>query len=130
MDWQLLLERGIIAYREGRTEDAIQDLENAVRLNAGSTEAFFTLGNAYARLGNHERAVKAFQLCAILMPESSEPHSNMANSYMALGNYASAVKEFEVALRLNPNDRVAQSNLPVARMLKEHQKRGGKITRY
>lgn len=119
MDWRILLERAIIAYREGRIEEAIQDLETVIRLNPKSADAFFTLGNAYARLGNHERAIKCFQLCTFLMPKSSEPHSNMANSYLAIGNFDAAIREFEEALRLNPNDRVAQVNLPVARMLKE-----------
>jgi tetratricopeptide (TPR) repeat protein len=113
-DAELLLERGIRAYFEGRTDDAIRDLEAAIQINPKSYAALGTVGNAYARMGAHEKAIKAFQQC-ILIADRSESHANIGNSHMALGDFASAVSEFEKALKLNPNDNVAQNNLPIAR---------------
>lgn len=111
---ELLLESGIKAYFEGRTEDAVRDLEATIEIDPKSYAALGTLGNAYACMGAHEKAIKTFQQC-ILVADRSESHANIGNSYMALGDFASAVSEFEKALKLNPNDRVAQNNLPIAR---------------
>lgn len=116
---ELLLESGLVAYREGRTEAAVKDLEAAFVLIPNAYPCAFSLGNAYARLGHQQKAVEAFKTCVRLSPERSEPHSNLANSCLALGDFASAVKEFEEAIRLDPGDRVAKTNLPVARMLNE-----------
>ena len=115
-DAKLLLESGIKAYFEGWTEDAVRDLEAAIKIDPKSYAALGTLGNAYARMGAHEKAIKAFQQC-ILLADRSESHANMGNSYMALGDFASAVSEFEKAMKLNPNDNVAQNNLPIVRKL-------------
>lgn len=109
-DAELLLESGIKAYHEGRTEDAIRDLEAAIKIEPKSYSALFTLGNAYARLGHHDKAIKAFQLSSLLA-DSSELHANMGNSYMALKDYASARVEFEKAIKLDPNYCEAQNNL-------------------
>jgi tetratricopeptide (TPR) repeat protein len=109
-DAELLLESGIIAYREGRTEDAIRDLEAAIEIEPKSYSALFTLGNAYARLGHHDKAIKAFQLSSLLA-DSSELHANIGNSYMALKDYASAKAEFKKAIELDPNYVGAQNTL-------------------
>lgn len=115
--WNVLLERGLIAYRDGRMEDAVKHLEAAFKLNSNEFNIAFCLGNAYSRLCVYEKAIKFFKLCSLLKPDVSEPHSNTGNCYVGLKNFSSAVREYKIALELNPNDRVAKINLPAIEQL-------------
>jgi tetratricopeptide (TPR) repeat protein len=105
------------------SRDGVQDLIGREKLNESMTgsprayRAFYLLGLAEAKLGDHERAVNAFEKAAKIDSTKSEPLANMGNSLKVLGRYDEAVVAYQAALRLNPLDNVAAGNMPAAIMM-------------
>jgi serine/threonine protein kinase len=127
LGWHVLRDRGVVAWREGRLQSAVDSLTEAARLNPLDVGVFSGLGNALAEAGRHVEALTCWSRCCALAPHMSEPHANMGNSYMALGAFAHAVRAFEHALRLDPADRVALGNIEDARRLCAARERGEEI---
>jgi tetratricopeptide (TPR) repeat protein len=45
---------------KGQNDSAIQDLDQAIRLNPNDADAFYNRGNAYARKSQFDRAIQDF----------------------------------------------------------------------
>ncbi len=66
--------RGALACQTGNYEEAIQQLEQAVRLNPQSVSARALLALAYSRTGHFEKTEEALRVCSQLKPETAEDH--------------------------------------------------------
>jgi lipopolysaccharide assembly protein B len=95
--------RGLVALLDGRTEAAVEEIARALRVSAGSVEAFFALGGLFRRRGEHERAVRVHQ--AILVRRDIDAktrigaHHELARDFLEAGypRRASRALEFVVA---------------------------------
>lgn len=94
--------------REGSLEDAIAEFEAALRLKE-NRKSYANLGAVYAKLGDEERAVRAFTRAAEIDPASPEPHVGFGILYATLGRPAEALASYARAIELNP--RYAQAYL-------------------
>ena len=61
-----------------------------------------TLGVVWSRLGDHDRAVAAFQRAVMQTPSNAEYHYNLAASLRILGRFDDAERELETVIRLAP----------------------------
>ena len=70
------------AYAEGRWIDAARLYERLTRAVPGDAYAWFRLGNTYARQGEHERAVGAYE--ASVSRERAQPKAwfNLSTTYL------------------------------------------------
>ena len=102
------LESLVIRYHDHNYKlcrDGVQDLISREKLNDSMTgtlrayRAFFLLGLAEAKLGDHEKAVNAFEKAAKIDSTKSEPLANIGNSLRTLGRYDEAVVAYQAALR-------------------------------
>jgi tetratricopeptide (TPR) repeat protein len=96
---------------EGRTAEAVAQLEVALRLNPQNVDAHNDLGNALNALGRTAEANAQFEEARRLNPGSVEAHNNLGNALSAQGRGAEAVAQYEEALRLNPDYAEARNNL-------------------
>ncbi len=102
---------GITYDRLGRYEEAVSELNEALRLNPGYVEVHNNLAVTYDKLGKRDEAVRELQEALRLNPGYTEAHNNLGNVYAGEGRYEEAIKELEEAIRINPGYAVAHNNL-------------------
>lgn len=102
-------ERGMIAYRADRDEEAVSELKRAVELDPNFAEAHYRLGNAYLALDNRDEAekafreaVKAYQKITRRDEQNSDAFYFLGLSYEKLGEYDDAVKALKEAVKTAP----------------------------
>lgn len=99
-----LVESARAHLEAGKYEDAITDLEAAVKADPGSSEAHFLLGQAYNRTNDLLKAKEAFSTVLALDPDNAAAHHNLGVTYFQLQDPNAAVAEFEAALQLDAED--------------------------
>lgn len=72
-----LFEEGIVAYRDGRFEDAIRLNEGILQNGYASPEIYYNLGNAYYRLGRIGQAILAYERALKLDPSDEDIIHNL-----------------------------------------------------
>lgn len=98
-----LIEKGNLAFDDGKLERAVSFYEKAAELNPGCTEAFYNCANAYFKQGKYAPAIRYFQQCIRLEPGFPESHFNLGVLYMKLGHAEQARVCFEEYLELDPD---------------------------
>lgn len=77
---------------EGKAEEAIRIIEKIISEDPNISDAYFTLGNIYFRIGQFDRAINNFQQSLVLKPDDVFAAINMANCYLRLGKPEEAEK--------------------------------------
>lgn len=65
-------------------------------------DAYYNLGNAHMRLGEHSRAVRAYQRSLEVMPAHYEASWNLASAWIAQSSYRNALRQIESLLEADP----------------------------
>jgi len=99
-----------IASLDGRAQDAVDLLEEAIRLQPGSWLLHSELGIAHSRLGDLSAAEAAFLESIAQVPDNAYARRNLAGIYHFQGRYAEAVSELQASISIRPTS-VAYSNL-------------------
>lgn len=105
----LFFNRGNAYRHQGDLDHAIQDYDQAARLNPGSARAFDNRGLAYTLKGNYDRAIADFDQALLLNPGNSRARDNRAAAYLRKGDLDRAMSDYEQALRSNSGDAGALS---------------------
>ena len=95
----------------GRTQEAIAELREALRLNPDSAEAHTNLGSALRRQGRLADAIAHFREAISIDPRLAEAHNNLGVALAALGNLDEAVQHFRQAVQIRPDYGDARTNL-------------------
>lgn len=104
---------GIAYSKVGRYDDAIGELECALRLDSGYAEAHNNLAVVYWRTGRLEDAEAELGKAIALNPGYAEAKSNLACVYAERGMPERALAELADALRLKPGYADAHRNLGI-----------------
>lgn len=92
-----------IAYRlKGDYDRAIQDYNQAIKLNGKFAMAYNNRGVAYDNKGEYDRAIQDYEQAIKLKP-SAEGHFNRGNAYLGKGQYDHAIDDYNQALKLKPD---------------------------
>ncbi len=94
--------RGLAHRLKGDDERAIQDYNQAIKLNAKSATAYNNRGVAYDRKGEYDHAIQDYGQAVKLKP-SAEVYFNRGNAYLGKGQYDHAIDDYNQALRLEPD---------------------------
>ncbi|HID65019.1 MAG TPA: tetratricopeptide repeat protein, partial [Anaerolineae bacterium] len=97
------LELGRSYMETGRWDEAIAELETAIRLDPDLAEAHFRLGNVYAQRGELDKAAEEFKAIIRLNERDAAAHSNLGVVYYRQGRLNEAIVEYQTALALTPN---------------------------
>ncbi len=97
--------------REGREEEAIELLQQAVREYPNAGDAWFQLGESLLKLKKLAPAESALRRAAELVPTAHEPINHLGLVLVERGDPAGAMKCFRQALALKPESAQAWHNL-------------------
>jgi tetratricopeptide (TPR) repeat protein len=102
---QALYLRGRLRRQQGRVEEAIRDLTEAVRLRPEQAAAWLELGLARVDTSSHESAIEALARAVALDPQSFEARYALGSQYLRGGDAGRAVPQLRAALRQRPDER-------------------------
>ena len=91
---------GLTYYYDGQYERAIQDYDEAIRLDPQFAGTYNNRGVAYKALGQHERAIQDYDEAIILDPEYAKAYYLRGLSYNMLGKSEEAEQNLQKAKEL------------------------------
>ncbi len=94
-------------------EDAIAELQQAVRLDNKLSVAYSMLGDMHRQLGQYEEAADAYEKACKMDSWSFADHLHLGEVYKALKRFADAIKVLKRACELKPNHAGANYTLAV-----------------
>lgn len=107
---------GCVLAEKGRSEDAILQFEESLRIDPGYAKAHNNIGTEMEKLGRTNSAIVHFMEALKLRPDYVLAHNNIGVSLTELGMLNEAVAHFRVALRIQPDYAFAHYNLSVSLM--------------
>jgi tetratricopeptide (TPR) repeat protein len=95
-----LYQTGLMYMEAGAYDQAVDALNQFIRLNPNDAIAYAKLGLAYSRLRKHKEAVVGLNMAIRIKPEvvDVEAYYNLGSSYLALGKHKDAVEAYKKAL--------------------------------
>lgn len=106
-----LSNRGAIASREGRREDALRDLYAALKLYPDLEAAYYNRGLEHLKAGELEAARADLSKAIELHPLDAQAFNNRGLANLKLGDAEASRRDFEEAVRIDPGQREAKENL-------------------
>ncbi|HEY9206999.1 MAG TPA: tetratricopeptide repeat protein [Candidatus Methanoperedens sp.] len=93
---------GIAYDRIGRYDEAIEELQCALKLDPGYIEAHNNLAIIYEHTGRIDEAIAELEHALRLNPQFAEAHCNLGNVYAGAGRLEEGIKELKEALLIKP----------------------------
>jgi len=98
-----LFQTGMQLIVEDKADAAIEKLNQVIELKPDFAEAWNRRGDAYATLGDEDRALADYERAIALNPYQFGAMTSCADIWMTRSNYRRAADYFRRALDLNPN---------------------------
>jgi tetratricopeptide (TPR) repeat protein len=95
-------------------EKAIEDFEEAIKLNPNYADVYRDRGNAYRRLEQYERAIEDYDKAIELNPEYALAYNHRGSTYHMLKQYEKALEDYNKAIELDPEYALAYRNRGLA----------------
>lgn len=102
---------GMIYYKEGSLEKAIDEYNLAIKIDPAYQEAHANLGVAYYDLGEFDNALSHIKEAVRLNPYDHKSYFNLGFVYRRIGQTDNAILHYTISLRLNPFSSKANNNL-------------------
>jgi tetratricopeptide (TPR) repeat protein len=100
---QSYLDQGIRNYEAGNNTKALENYNQALKLDPKLDRAYFNRGLVYQDLEDNEKALEAYNQYLKLNPNYARAYNNRGIVYKDLGNNAKALEDYNQALKLMPN---------------------------
>ena len=113
-NWVMHNNYGKALAAEGRYQEAIDHLNEALRLRPVYFEARNNLGMVFFMQGRIDEAMECFTEALRIRPDKAEAYHNLGSAYARQGKFELAVQNYNEALRLKPHYPMAYYNLGVA----------------
>jgi tetratricopeptide (TPR) repeat protein len=100
--------RGLAYKNKGQYERALQDYEQAIRLNPSNANAYNNRGIVYRIKGEYARAIADYDE-AISLKNGDFPaaYYNRALAYADKGEYEQSLRDFDVVMQFDPRNALA-----------------------
>ena len=112
--WRVHNSLGAEFFRNGKTEQAMHEYREALRIAPEAGDAHYNLGNALYRLGQREQAVAEFTTAAQLGSETFNANNNAGIALTELNRWDEAVAHYQAAIQEKESFTEAHRNLAVA----------------
>jgi len=93
-------EKGNDYFKQGDYQKAIEQYDEAIRLNPQYAKAYYNRGIAYYYLSQYEQAIQDFGEAIRLNPQYAEAYNNRGFAYETLGKSTEAERDFAKAKEL------------------------------
>jgi tetratricopeptide (TPR) repeat protein len=103
-----------ILIREQRNEEALDELNTAIRINPASSPAYNSMGLLMLTAGKDDKAVKYLQRAVELEPINIPARINYGIALTNLRRWDEAIEQLSPVVRAEPNRFVARTNLAIA----------------
>ncbi|HUA66520.1 MAG TPA: tetratricopeptide repeat protein [Alphaproteobacteria bacterium] len=94
-----------------RTQAALYNYYNSLRLNTNNPDQLYNIGNASAKLGNWDEAIRDYDRALQLAAGRSDIMNNLGFALVKERRYAAAATNFLAVLKLEPASVDAHNNL-------------------
>jgi len=108
----------VLLSRQGRYEEALDQLQSAQRLAPDQTVMLYALGYIYLQTNRHREAIEPFSRLARLEPRHQFVYTNLGLCYEAVGQREQAKANFQKAIEVAPDESwtdVARAHLETLR---------------
>jgi len=89
---------GTLQFEQGKTKEAIEAIEKALKLNPRYDEAQYYLGFIYLQQSQPDRAIKALKKAIKINQYYTDAHNQLGLAYRDQGKYKKAMTQFQAAL--------------------------------
>ena len=104
---------GVLAYQEGRSDEAIALIEKSLALEPDRADCYSNLGIVLQSAGRLEAAVDAYRRAIAIDPRHANAHSNLGVLLRATGTPAEAEAAYRRAIEIEPGHIDAYTNLGI-----------------
>jgi tetratricopeptide (TPR) repeat protein len=101
-EFESCMSQGSLSLTEGKPDEAIIQLKEAVVLNPDSPKAHNLLGIAYFQKKDYRLAAKEYEKATNLNPSYAQAYNNLGSAYFMSGEISSAEDMFKKAISLSP----------------------------
>lgn len=98
-------------FKTGRVSEAIEQYQEALRINPHMAEAHINLGMALNLEGKKEEAIEQYERALKINAHFAMAHVDLGNTLSDLGRTQEAIEHYEEALKVNPDYTEARENL-------------------
>ena len=109
---------------EGRPEEAIEELRQAVAIDPRHAEAHNDLGRALEAVGRTVDATEEYRIAVRSKPELAEAHANLAGVLAGDGRLDEAIEHYARAVELRPDQADIRFSFAVALLARERTDEG------
>jgi tetratricopeptide (TPR) repeat protein len=110
--------RGVAYASKRQLDRAIQDFDQAIRINPNDALAFGNRGNYYAVTRQYDRAIQDYDQAIRINPNFADAFYNRGRAYAHKRQYDRAIQDFDQAIRIKPNYAEALHNRRLAKRAK------------
>ena len=103
--------RGWARFRQGKTEEALKDLAEAIRVNPSASSWYGNRALIYLESKKYDEAIQDLSACIELAPDSDAAYRNRAVAYSRKKDFAKAAADYEKVVELKPDSPVGQNGL-------------------
>lgn len=118
-EYALLLFKGSRFLSRHNYEDAIKNLEEALKINPQDVDVIYNLGLAYYSIDNYDKAIGFFLEVARSNPEDIQAISLLGNAYYLSGQYQEARSNLIIARDLFQKSGEDKSAQEIDRLIQE-----------
>ena len=97
--------------QQGKTDDAIAEYRQALRIVADQPEWRNNLGLLYARQNKIAEAIGQFAIATRVRPDFVDARNNLGAMFARAGQHKNAIEQYTEAIRLAPDSALAHGNL-------------------
>ncbi len=105
---------GLALADAGRTQEAIGEYEEAIRIIPDYAEAHCNLGLALEKLRRTPEAIEQYEAALRIWPDYANAHYNLGLALVRMGETQEAINHWEQAIRISPEFAEAHCNLGAA----------------
>ncbi len=118
---QVLHSLGFVRFQNGKSEQAIADIQSAIAMNGRVAMYHRNLGEIYRRCGEVAKAIASGKKATLMAPSDVDAHYNLGLAYADQGNNEAAVEQYKKALGLRQGHAPSWNNLGSSLGLLGHQ---------
>jgi tetratricopeptide (TPR) repeat protein len=116
--WEAHEDLGHALVKQGRTDEAMAQFQQALALNPDFADAHYCLGVACGQRGQYDAAIAHYEKALAIDPSIAEAQLNLGNALMQTGQAADAIVHYHQALAIRPAYADAHNNLGEALLQK------------